>query len=99
MLVLTRKIGESIKINEDIKTEGNETVITDDSEQVNIIEKSDSIVSKVEDAINYLGSDKITLNPDCGFAPSSSNPMDLDEAYLKLKELSSASLYLKNKYL
>jgi len=63
------------------------------------IEKSDSIVSKVEDAINYLGSDKITLNPDCGFAPSSSNPMDLDEAYLKLKELSSASVYLKNKYL
>ena len=63
------------------------------------IEKSDSIVSKVEDAINYLGTDKITLNPDCGFAPSSSNPMDLDEAYLKLKELSSASVYLKNKYL
>ena len=29
--------------NEDIKTEGNEAVITDDSEQVDIIEKSDSI--------------------------------------------------------
>ena len=62
------------------------------------IEKSESIVSKVEEAINYLGTDNITLNPDCGFAPSSSNPMDLDEAYLKLKELSIASVDLKSKY-
>ena len=48
--------------------------------------------------MEYIDKSHITLNPDCGFAPSSSNPMDLDEAYLKLKELSVASLELKSKY-
>jgi 5-methyltetrahydropteroyltriglutamate--homocysteine methyltransferase len=48
--------------------------------------------------MEFVPKERLTLNPDCGFAPSSSNPMDLDEAYLKLKAMCEAGSRLRTKY-
>jgi len=48
---------------------------------------TEEIVARAEEAMQYVDKSRITLHPDCGFAPSVQNPMDLDEAYLKLKSM------------
>ena len=48
--------------------------------------------------MQYLPAERITLNPDCGFAPSSVNPMDLDEAYLKLRAMCQGAEVLRDRY-
>ena len=48
--------------------------------------------------MEYIDKSHITLNPDCGFAPSSQNPMDFDEAYKKLRSMSEGSKLLRDKY-
>jgi methionine synthase II (cobalamin-independent) len=48
--------------------------------------------------MQYVPAERITLNPDCGFAPSSANPMDLDEAYLKLSAMCQAANILKDRF-
>ncbi len=63
-----------------------------------IILTAEQIVKRVEEALKYLDKNRITLNPDCGFAPSSDAPTNLDEAYLKLKEMVKAAEILRNKY-
>ena len=62
------------------------------------IEKAEDVVKRVEDAMKFVPVERLTLNPDCGFSPSSANPMDIDEAYLKLKSMCDASDILRNKY-
>jgi 5-methyltetrahydropteroyltriglutamate--homocysteine methyltransferase len=59
------------------------------------IESAEMIVNRVESAMRYVEAERITLNPDCGFSPSSQNPMDLDEAYLKLREMCRAADILR----
>ena len=39
--------------------------------------------------------ERLSLNPDCGFAPSGTNPIPLDEAYAKLKALGQAAQQLR----
>ena len=41
---------------------------------------------------------RITLNPDCGFAPGSAAKVDTDEVYLKLKAEADAARLLRAKY-
>jgi len=62
------------------------------------IETPDKVVERVERAMEYVPRERITLNPDCGFSPSSINPMDLDEAYLKLRAMSEGARILREKY-
>ena len=61
------------------------------------IETPEEVVSRVEKAMDFLPKERITLNPDCGFSPSSSNPMDLD-AYSKLCAMSKGAQVLRQKY-
>ena len=58
----------------------------------------EEVVSRVERAMEYVPGERITLNPDCGFSPSSSNPMDFDEAYLKLSSMCRGAAMLRDKY-
>ena len=44
-----------------------------------------TIVGRVETALGYLAPGRITLNPDCGFAPGSAATVSTDEVYQKLK--------------
>ena len=56
----------------------------------------DQIVGMVKEACRYVDEERITLNPDCGFAPSHTNPIPTDEAYLKLRAMAEAAQRLRN---
>jgi 5-methyltetrahydropteroyltriglutamate--homocysteine methyltransferase len=62
------------------------------------IEQPEDVVARVEAAMRHVPADRITLHPDCGFSPSVQNPMDLDEAYLKLKAMCEAASILRQKH-
>jgi 5-methyltetrahydropteroyltriglutamate--homocysteine methyltransferase len=61
------------------------------------VETVDEVVARVEAAMRYVDGDRIVLHPDCGFAPSVQNPMDLDEAYEKLKVMCLAAARLRER--
>jgi len=56
------------------------------------------IASRVERALSRLDKGRITLNPDCGFAPGSAAKVDTDEVYLKLKAEADAARLLRAKH-
>jgi len=62
------------------------------------IDSADTIVERVEMALKYLKPERITLNPDCGFAPGSAANVSLDEVYTKLKNEVAAARRLREKY-
>jgi 5-methyltetrahydropteroyltriglutamate--homocysteine methyltransferase len=62
------------------------------------IDSADVIMSRVEMALQYVDPSRITLNPDCGFAPGSAAEVSLDEVYTKLKHEVAAAHRLREKY-
>jgi 5-methyltetrahydropteroyltriglutamate--homocysteine methyltransferase len=58
-------------------------------------ETPETIAARVRAALQYLPASRLSLNPDCGFAPSGTNPIPLDEAYTKLKALAAAAARLR----
>ena len=62
------------------------------------VETPQDVVDRAERAMAFVPKERLTLNPDCGFAPSSSNPMDLDEAYLKLRAMCDGAALLREKH-
>lgn len=62
------------------------------------VESPEEVFARVERAMDYLPRERLSLNPDCGFSPSSANPMDLDEAYLKLKAMCQGARLLREKF-
>ena len=62
------------------------------------IDTPDQIVARVEEAIKHVEPERISLNPDCGFAPGLKVNIPLDEAYLKLKNEAEAARRLRDKY-
>lgn len=62
------------------------------------VETPQEVVARVEAAMQHVNKERITLHPDCGFSPSVQNPMDLDEAYLKLKAMCQAADLLRTRY-
>jgi 5-methyltetrahydropteroyltriglutamate--homocysteine methyltransferase len=62
------------------------------------VETPEEVVARVEAAMRHIPAERITLHPDCGFAPSVQNPMDLDEAYLKLRSLCEAARTLRARH-
>jgi 5-methyltetrahydropteroyltriglutamate--homocysteine methyltransferase len=59
------------------------------------IDSVDTIVARIRSALKYLPPERLSLNPDCGFAPSGTNPIPLDEPYRKLKALAQAAQQLR----
>lgn len=59
------------------------------------IDTPEAIVARVRTALRHVSADRLTLNPDCGFAPSGTNPIPLDEPYAKLKALAAAAAILR----
>jgi 5-methyltetrahydropteroyltriglutamate--homocysteine methyltransferase len=59
-------------------------------------ETAERIAGRVRQALRFVPASRITLNPDCGFAPSGVNPIPLDEAYAKLKALGQAAAVLRH---
>ncbi len=62
------------------------------------IDTAGAIVARVEQALQYLDAERITLNPDCGFAPGSAAVVSLDEVYEKLKNEVQAAKLLREKH-
>lgn len=56
------------------------------------------IVARVERALQRIDARRITLNPDCGFAPGSAAKVDIDEVYQKLCAQSEAARILRAKH-
>ena len=62
------------------------------------IDSAETVVDRVERALEYLSPERITLNPDCGFAPGSSADVSIDEVYVKLQNEVEAARRLRDKY-
>lgn len=62
------------------------------------IDTPEEIVARVEKAIQHVKPERITLHPDCGFAPGSAADIPIDEAYQKLKNEAAAAQMLRKKY-
>lgn len=61
-------------------------------------ESAERIAARVERALQRVDPARITLNPDCGFAPGSAAKVDLDEVYLKLRAEAEAARMLRARY-
>jgi 5-methyltetrahydropteroyltriglutamate--homocysteine methyltransferase len=66
--------------------------------QPGCVDSADAIVQRVEMALTHLAPERITLNPDCGFAPGSAALVNVDEVYVKLKNEVEAGRRLREKY-
>ena len=62
------------------------------------VDSVEVIVERVEKALQHLPAERITLNPDCGFAPGSAAEVSIDEVYVKLKNEVEAARRLREKY-
>jgi 5-methyltetrahydropteroyltriglutamate--homocysteine methyltransferase len=58
----------------------------------------DEIVRLAFAGAETIGPARIALNPDCGFAPDSSEPPSIDEAFEKLRRLAEAASVLRERY-
>jgi 5-methyltetrahydropteroyltriglutamate--homocysteine methyltransferase len=57
------------------------------------IDSPETIAARVRQAAQFLAPERITLNPDCGFAPGSGAKVDIDEAYQKIcNEVAAAKM-------
>jgi 5-methyltetrahydropteroyltriglutamate--homocysteine methyltransferase len=63
-----------------------------------IIDSPETIVERVEKALEYVAPERLVLNPDCGFAPGSAADIPLDEAYEKLLNEAEAARRLRERY-
>lgn len=59
------------------------------------IDSAETIAARVRHALAHLAPSRITLNPDCGFAPGSGAAVSLDEAYRKLCNEAGAARILR----
>jgi 5-methyltetrahydropteroyltriglutamate--homocysteine methyltransferase len=62
------------------------------------IDTPEEIVARVEEAMRYVEPERLSLNPDCGFAPGLRSEVPLDEAYLKLRNEAEAARRLRDMY-
>lgn len=62
------------------------------------IEPPERIAERVEKALGHVAPERISLNPDCGFAPGKDHEIPLEEAYAKLKNLAEAARLLRERH-
>lgn len=60
------------------------------------IETPEQIAARVTAALQHVDAARLTLNPDCGFAPGSAAEIPIDEAYQKLKNEALAAGMLRD---
>lgn len=63
-----------------------------------VIDSAEQIVQRVVMALKHVAAERITLNPDCGFAPGSGAQVSIDEVYQKLRNEVAAARILREKY-
>lgn len=65
------------------------------NEQVDTV---DQVVARVAEALRHVEAERLSLNPDCGFAPGSAAAIPIDEAYAKLRVETAAAAVLRERY-
>jgi 5-methyltetrahydropteroyltriglutamate--homocysteine methyltransferase len=63
-----------------------------------VVDEPDVIVKRVEQALEHVEAKRITLAPDCGFAPGNAADIPLDEAYAKLRNMARAAAILRERH-
>ncbi len=56
------------------------------------------IADRVKQALEYVAPERVSLHPDCGFAPGSAADIPIDEAYLKLRNEVLAAEQLRQEF-
>ena len=62
------------------------------------IDSPETIADRVRQAASVIDPARITLNPDCGFAPGSGAVVPVDEAYQKLRNEAEAARILRAEF-
>ena len=62
------------------------------------VDPVETVVARVEQALAHVDAARITLNPDCGFAPGAAAEVDLDEVYAKLRIEAEAAAVLRARH-
>ena len=62
------------------------------------VDSAETIVDRVKQSCEFLAPERITLNPDCGFAPGSGAVVSMDEAYQKLRNEVAAAEILRSEF-
>jgi len=62
------------------------------------IDTTEEIVERVEKALQFVAPERLTLHPDCGFAPGSAADIPIDEAYKKLCNEVAAARVLRARH-
>jgi 5-methyltetrahydropteroyltriglutamate--homocysteine methyltransferase len=62
------------------------------------IDSAETIAARVRKALEFVAPERITLNPDCGFAPGSGAVVSIDEAYRKLCNEAEAARMLRAEF-
>jgi 5-methyltetrahydropteroyltriglutamate--homocysteine methyltransferase len=62
------------------------------------IDTTNEIVGRVENALQHVDAERLSINPDCGFAPGLAIDMPLEEPYQKLKNEAAAAARLRERY-
>lgn len=62
------------------------------------IDSAETIAERVRQAAKVIDPARITLNPDCGFAPGSGADVPVDEAYAKLRNEAAAAELLRAEF-
>lgn len=62
------------------------------------VDTAETIAGRVRQALRHLAPERITLNPDCGFAPGSGAVVSLDETYRKLCHEAEAARMLREEF-
>ena len=62
------------------------------------VDSVETIVGRISRAMEKVSPQRITLNPDCGFAPGSGAKVSLDETYEKLKNEVKAAALLRERF-
>ena len=62
------------------------------------LDSAQTIADRVRKALEFLAPERVTLNPDCGFAPGSGAVVSIDEAYHKLCNEVKAARILREQF-
>ena len=62
------------------------------------IDTAEQVVTRVEEAMEQVDWQRISLNPDCGFAPDWRHIVPLDDCFSKLSAEAKAAEMLRQKY-
>ena len=61
------------------------------------VDPPETIVERVDKALEHVAPERLTLTPDCGFSPGKDHGIPLDESFEKLKSLSAAAQILRER--